>query len=119
MCLVTNRADDTADPIAVGQLRERFDDVTRRSLALLNLGPFSCRQRVMTGAKLIALLSVAYSTTFDDVPLRCGSREAAIRAIAMGQTPGWTNFDIVPPNACWCNYILPTLVRETIHLWLT
>ena len=115
--LVTSRAGDVADQTTVGQLRERFDDVTRRSLAPINLGPFRRRQHVMAGATLIALLSVACSTKLDDVPLCCGLRLLVISAIAMGQkSPGWINFDIVLPDSTgWCNYILPTLVRETIR----
>ncbi len=70
--LVAGGAGYATDTIAFGKLGKRFDDFTRRGLSPIKQGPFGGRECMLTGATLIALLTIAGSPKLDDVPLRCG-----------------------------------------------
>ena len=82
--LMAGRARHTTDPIALGEERQRFDDVTRRGLASIKQSPFRRHERVVTGPTLIALLSVVSSTKLDNVPCRCRLRFPVISAVRIG-----------------------------------
>jgi hypothetical protein len=81
---VTCRASHTADAIAFGQLRQRFDDFRGRGLSPIEQSPLRRRERALTGATLIALLSIVGSTKLDDVPGRCRLWLPVISAVRIG-----------------------------------
>jgi hypothetical protein len=72
--LVARGTAHTTDPIAFGQLGQRFDNFGSGCLAPIKHRPLRRREGVATGPTLIALLPIVGAAKLDDVSLRCGLR---------------------------------------------
>jgi len=79
--LVARGAAHTADPIAFGQLGQRFDNFGGGRLASIKQRPFRRREGVATGPTLIALLPIVGASKLDDVSLHCELRFPVISAL--------------------------------------
>jgi hypothetical protein len=81
--LVARGAAHTADPIAFGQLGQRFDNFGCGCLASIKQRPFRRRESVAAGPTLIALLPIVSTSKLDDVSLQGGLRFPVISALGM------------------------------------